>query len=182
MTFDKITDDGRLFAVRYEGEEDNELYRLFDQWNDVAWLRRFFKDNWSDLAAYFKVTDINQAITDTIEDSEILEGVIMDISPEADLEQLFRPLSNNSLVSDFLDKMKAKGYRTNRHASWLRIYAIRLAQGIYIITGGAIKLTETMQERSHTQKELDKIDKVRRFLIDYGIVDNEGFIDYISEL
>lgn len=91
-----------------------------------------------DLASYFKITDINQAITETIDDSEILEGVIMDISPDANLEELFRPLSNNSSVVDFLDKMKAKGSRTNRHASWLRIYAIRLSEGIYIITGGTI--------------------------------------------
>ena len=52
----------------------------------------------------------------------------------------------------------------------------------YIITGGAIKLTATMQERPHTQAELDKIEKVRRFLLDEGIVDDDGFIDYISEL
>ena len=39
-----------------------------------------------------------------------------------------------------------------------------------------------MQERPHTQAELEKIEKVRRFLLDEGIVDDEGFIDYISEL
>ncbi len=182
MNFDKITEDGRLWAVRYDGEPDNELFRLFEQWNDVVWLRKFFKENWQDLTSYFKITDINQAITDTIDDSEILEGVIMDISPDANLEELFRPLSNNSSVADFLDKMKARGSRTNRHVSWLRIYAIRLSEGIYIITGGAIKLTEKMQDRPHTMIELEKIEKVRRFLIAEGIVDNEGFIDYISEL
>ena len=26
MTFDEITDDGRLWAVRYDGEDDNKLY------------------------------------------------------------------------------------------------------------------------------------------------------------
>lgn len=30
MTFDDITEDGRLWAVRYEGETDNVLYSLFD--------------------------------------------------------------------------------------------------------------------------------------------------------
>ncbi len=43
MTFDDITGDGRLWAVRYDGATDNELFRLFDQWNDVMWLRNFFK-------------------------------------------------------------------------------------------------------------------------------------------
>lgn len=146
------------------------------------WLRNFFKENINDLSAYFKITDINQAISDTIDDSEILEGVILDISPEANLDLIFRPLSNNRTIAEMSEKMKARGERTNRHDSWLRIYAIRLADGKYIITGGAIKLTATMQERPHTQAELDKIEKVRRFLLDEGIVDDDGFIDYISEL
>ena len=182
MTFDDITGDGRLWAVRYDGAIDNELFRLFGQWNDVMWLRKFFKENINDLTAYFKITDINQAINDTLDDSEVLEGVILDISPEANLDLIFRPLSNNRMIADWLEKMKARGERTNRHDSWLRIYAIRLADGKYIITGGAIKLTATMQERPHTQLELDKIEQVRRFLLDEGIVDDDGFIDYISEL
>ena len=182
MTFDDITGDGRLWAVRYEGATDNELFLLFEQWNDVVWLRKFFKENFDDLKSYFRITDINQAISETIDDSEILEGVIMDISPKANLDSIFRPLSNNRTLAELLEKMKARGEKTIQHSSWLRIYAIRLADGKYIITGGAIKLTATMQERPHTQKELDKIEKVRRFLLEEGIVDDEGFIDYMREL
>jgi len=55
---------------------------------------------------------------------------------------------------------------------------IKLNSGIFIITGGAIKLTATMQERTHTAIELIKIEQVRRFLIDNGIVDETGFEDY----
>lgn len=35
MTFDDITDDGRLWAVRYDGDEDNALMKIFAQWNKV---------------------------------------------------------------------------------------------------------------------------------------------------
>ena len=35
MTFDKVIEDGRLWAVRYQGEELNELDRVFTQWNDA---------------------------------------------------------------------------------------------------------------------------------------------------
>lgn len=89
MTFDDITEDGRLWAVRYEGETDNVLYSLFDQWNDVVWLRSFFKANSKDLESYFKITNINDAIRRTIDDSEHLEAIIMDISPEANLDMIF---------------------------------------------------------------------------------------------
>lgn len=182
MTFDDITGDGRLWAVRYAGEADNELSNLFNQWNDLIWLRAFFKANLDDLSSYFKITDINQAVIDTIDDSECLQCLIMDISPDADLDRLFRPLDNNWTTDFILEKEKARLKRTLQHSSWLRIYAIKLAPGIYIITGGAIKLTATMQEREHTRQELAKIEKVRRFLLEENVIDEDAFIDYMNEL
>ncbi len=50
--------------------------------------------------------------------------------------------------------------------------------GRYIITGGAIKLTATMQEREHTLEELHKLNKVRDYLLSQGIFDYNGFEDY----
>lgn len=76
MLFDEITNDGRFWSVRYEGEEENALFRSFAQWNDVEWLRAFFYENKDDLESYFKVTDVNEAIYDTIEDSDKLQRQI----------------------------------------------------------------------------------------------------------
>jgi hypothetical protein len=39
-----------------------------------------------------------------------------------------------------------------------------------------------MQEREHTLVELNKMESVRRFLVDGGVVDADGFIDYLSEI
>jgi hypothetical protein len=120
MTFDDITEDGRLWAVRYDGEDDNVLFKLF------------------------------------------------------------RPLENSRIADSLLGKEKAR-LKHVRRSSWLRIYAIKLSVGVYIVTGGAIKLTATMQEREHTLHELHKLEIVRRFLLEEGIVDNDGFIEYLSE-
>jgi hypothetical protein len=106
MTFDDITEDGRLWAARYNGEKDNALYTLFDQWSDVMWLRSFFKANWQDLTSYFKITDVNQAIEDTIEDSDRLQGIIMDISPDANLDEIFHPLENFRTADILLGKKR----------------------------------------------------------------------------
>lgn len=81
-----------------------------------------------------------------------------------------------------LGKEKARLKNTPKHASWLRIYAIKLEPGIYIITGGAIKLTRTMQEREHTLVELARMEKVRNFLLENDIVDMDSFNDYQKEL
>lgn len=182
MTFDDITEDGRLWAVRYDGEADNALYNLFDQWNDVVWLRSFFKKHIDDLSSYFKITDINKAIYDTIEDAERLQCLIMDISPEANLDLLFRPLDNKRTSDMLLGKEKGKLKNRINHASWLRIYALKLSSGIYIITGGAIKLTATMQERNHTLAELSRMEAVRQFLLNEQIIDDDSFNDYLKEL
>jgi len=73
------------------------------------------------------------------------------------------------IVSIF-GKSKAK-------ANWLRIYALRIDRNTYIITGGAIKLTQKMQERDHTDIELKKIEKCRNYLLELGIVDKDGVIE-----
>jgi len=182
MTFDKILENNTLWAVRYDGDKDNALFTLFEQWNDPEWLVNFFLENISDLTSYFKITDINQAIYDTIEDSHKLQCLILDISPDANLDLLFRPLENNRTSEILLGKEKARIKNRPQHASWLRIYAIKLEPGCYIITGGAVKLTRTMQERAHTLAELNKMETVRNFLIDGGAIDADGFIDYMSEI
>ena len=45
MTFDKILDDKRLWAVRYDGEMSNCFDLLFSSWYDMNWLRSFFQEN-----------------------------------------------------------------------------------------------------------------------------------------
>ena len=182
MRFDNISGNDHLWAVRYEDCLDNVLDSILEQWNDVAWLRNFFKQNIDDLISYFKITDVNQAIYDTIEDSERLQCLIMDVSPDSNLDKIFRPLENSRTSEMLLGKEKARLKNTSRHASWLRIYAIKLEPGIYIITGGAIKLTRTMQERKHTLIELARMERVRRFLLDNDIADMDSFKDYMDEI
>ena len=69
-----------------------------------------------------------------------------------------------------------------RHTSWLRIYAIKLSEGVYLITGGAIKLTLRMEEREHTRRELVKMEKVRAFLLHEHIIDDDSFVEYMNTL
>lgn len=179
--FDDITDDNRLWAVHYEGDEDNILNTVFDQWDDVLWLREFFKKNYADLQSYFQITDVDVAVDMTAEDSDVLQRKILDISPEANLDELFRPLNNWQTTEVTLNREKANPKTITHRRSWLRIYALKLQDGCYIITGGAIKLTRTMQEREHTLMELLKQEQVRLFLLQNHIIDTDSFVDYLAE-
>lgn len=179
--FDDITGDNRLWAVHYEGDEDNILNTVFDQWDDVLWLREFFKKNYADLQSYFQIIDVDVAVDITAEDSDVLQCKILDISPEANLDELFRPLNNWQTTELTLNREKANPKTITHHRSWLRIYALKLQDGCYIITGGAIKLTRTMQEREHTLMELLKQEQVRQFLLHNHIIDTDSFVDYLAE-
>lgn len=179
MQFDDITGSGNLWAVRYDGDEDNILSLTFDKWNNQDWLLDFFIANSYDLSSYFKITNINQAIYDTISDAHKLECVILESIERGTLDSLFKPLNNLSASEVYLGKEKAKGSKIHKHDSWLRLYAIRFQKNSFLITGGAIKLTKTMQEREHTLKELHKLELVRNFLISEGAYDIDGFYDLI---
>ena len=90
------------------------------------------------------------------------------------LTQIFFPISKT-----YYEPLKAalKSYGSHKK-SWLRIYAIQI-QDVFIITGGAIKLTQTMQEREHTQQELNNLIKVANELKKNLFTENTDF-DFIS--
>ena len=96
-------------------------------------------------------------------------------------DELFIPLSSADMTIRELAREKARNWNRTGHASWLRVYAIRLEKNVFVITGGAIKLTRTMQERSHTQAELDKLNQCRQFLASNGVFDSDSFISMIEE-
>ena len=72
MTFDSIIPDS-LWAVRYDGEKENAFYQAFDQWSDPIWLRDFFFQNKNDLNEHFKITNIDKAIYETIDNADKLQ-------------------------------------------------------------------------------------------------------------
>lgn len=137
----------------------------------------FFSEQAVDLRQYFRIVNIDDAIFDTVSDAVRMQSLILDISPDADLDAVFKPLHNSRTAEMLLGKEKAKGFRTSGHPSWLRLYAIKLQPQTYVITGGAIKLTYTMNERQHTLMELNRMEMVRNFLIESGVVDLDGIFD-----
>lgn len=47
---------------------------------------------------------------------------------------------------------------------------------------GEIKLTLKMEEREHTRLELVKMEKVRSFLLNENIIDDESFVEYMNTI
>lgn len=119
------------------------------------------------------------------------EDAVRQVLREAvDLENLFEELAENAENGekpDFDSHFKylegeykyelmyvpMKSYGTER-PSLVRMYAIKLRQNTYLITGGGIKLADTIQKspdlRDHVMPNLKR---VRGYLKANGIIDNE---------
>ena len=169
----------QLYSIRYADEDAHELARLFELWTDTGYLEGFFEENSADLQnGYYGNITVAQAVKRTIYHARCLETDLLRLAkndPELSnntLDTLFTPLDNREFGTIVLSKQKAYGVN---HDSWLRLYALKIEPGVYIITGGAIKLTHAMSERPHTTKELEKLERCRAFLTAQGLIDNEGF-------
>lgn len=159
----------KLFSFHYKGEVDNEFDRLMELWTDTQYLKNFAEDN--------GVTDVAGFIEDRLSDADEIQDVIDEIfTNRHPLGHFFKPLSDTETGLKILSLQKGK-LRNNR----LRIYAIKIDTECFVITGGAIKMSQTMQEFPDTQIELDKLKVAQRYLNDNGVFDIDSFFELLSE-
>jgi len=156
-----------LYAFKFSEELPDELERVFDEWADPMYLFQFFEENKKDINI-----PIEQAIEKIQNEAKFLRDKLIALANEEpnQLNDLFKNLNNNEYTAKLLQEQKAR----NR---WLRLYAIKIDDNNYVITGGAIKLDNQhlMEDRDHTKKELEKINKCRDFLKDEGVIDDDSF-------
>ena len=162
----------RLFAFRYPEEEDNEYDRLLNLWNDVEYVYNFLKENREDIP---KDKDIWQVADHITEDAEKIDEILINIGAEDKiLSCFFRPLHNLETGARILSLQKGR-------QSYLRIYAIKIDEDIFVITGGAIKLHHLMEERKHTKVELQKLHDAQEYLNENGVYDGVSFHELLNE-
>jgi len=179
--------EGSLLTVLYD-EYDNgdkgyplhELTRLIDNWTDPIYLKEFFTKHENDLKnGFWGEITIQEAIERTIAEADALEARLYEIAEKGKTDKiehlsgLFKPLHNKK-ATRAVELEASKVYGPGKQ-SWLRIYAIRIETNVFVISGGAIKLTANMQGRTHTLLELDKLEITKQFLIDNSLVDKEDF-------
>ena len=170
-----------LFSIHFDNEDEDEATKCIDNWLlNSQYLYDFFTLHQKDLNSgyYGKKISIQQAITHTKREAENLFKELKKLaisgtkSNDISLSLAFQPLRDGDYSQKELQQEKAK---VNIQKKWLRIYAIRIAANTFVITGGAIKLVKTMNERTHLSKELQKLNDVRTYLISEGILDQDDF-------
>lgn len=158
----------KLFAFQYEGVSDNEYDRLMELWTDITFLKAFATEN--------NIINVKKFINDILQDAEQIQDFLDNLSQNKEPYGFyFEPLqvSESRKVLAF-QKGKIKKNR-------LRYYAIKLENNCYLITGGAIKMSQTMQEHSDTNNELKKLEIARTYLKQNGVFDEDSFFELLIE-
>lgn len=163
----------KLHAFHYDGAATNELDKLLDLWNDTGYLYSFLKDNEKDI---LKGKNLYQLINDIITNANAIDDILFEIANNdtRHLEEYFKPLHNQEYKIVTLSLQKGKN-------SYLRLYAIRIDYNCFVITGGAIKFTHLMEERTHSEEELKKLNQCRDFLKENGVVDSDSFFEFLNQ-
>ena len=82
---------------------------------------------------------------------------------------VFTPLHKNDYSVKLLP---SKAYGRTR-PSWLRLYAIEIDPIHYVVSGGAIKLTGSMNDRTHLKQELKKLVVTDEYLKENELFTND---------
>ena len=159
-----------------ESEPIDEMKRLFELWTNPLYLSNYFKINQSYLeSSYWKRMNISRhdLITKTRQSALKFEDCIH--ASANSLNCIFRPLDDYQTKIVNIDSSKST-------CDWLRMYAVKIDDNRYMISGGAIKLTRKMEEHPQTMTELTKLEKVKNFFIENGVIDGDSYDDFLYEL
>ncbi|MXV38310.1 hypothetical protein GO491_06410 [Flavobacteriaceae bacterium Ap0902] len=164
-----------LYAIQYDNAEEDVYTSLLNDWNDVEFRKEFYEEHLIYIQdnPYIRARNI-QEFSNKIERYATDFDESLEIASETNsLNEIFEVLSVNENFYELHSKRKAKN-------SFLRIYCIKV-ESAYIITGGAIKLTQKMQGHSLTNEQLKKLEEVKEFLKNKQITDEDSFYAYLLE-
>lgn len=162
----KIISIFAAYLYAFEPEDGiNEYDRCMEIWTDTEYLRNFAKKN--------GISNPNKFALDILEEVEEIQDIL---KRDKDAESLFRPLYDSEYPPIKLSLQKGKLYN-----SYLRLYAIRIDEGIFVITGGAIKITRAIQDHLDTAREFEKIKNAQRYLNSQGVGDADSFYEFIID-
>lgn len=171
----------KLYATETLNGSDS-FTECFNQWRDPMYIRDYLKQQ--PATQEFYGVGLKEAVKKILRESEQFRSKILKIvKGEEDYSTLdnfiFQPLHKND---DFnIPLLSAKAYGRGINTSFLRLYAIRLSDGSYIVVGGLIKMHLSLQESKEGQRILDTLNEWTEYLqknniddsFDLGVLVNE---------
>lgn len=167
-----------LYSIRYDSEEINEFDRLLDNWNDAVYVTEFLRANSDYLSTpvWSQTPTPEDAARQVYNEARVIEEYFEELAQNSyqgiipNFNSIFHYLDGKYKYELKIPPMKSYGHV---RPSLIRIYAIKLGDNCYLITGGGIKLSDTIQNSPNLKDHvLQNIDKVRNYLLENGISDS----------
>ncbi len=165
-----------LFAFHFEYEEENEFALLLGEdgiWMNPSYLLDFVELHKADIPEKENINELPELLIESAHEiNDILQQITTRNSTAAN--SFFKSLHNQEYQEGVLSKQKGR-------KTYLRLYALKIDTDCFVITGGAIKFTHLMEDREHTQIELQKIERCRYFLKENDVFDSDSFYEFLIE-
>ncbi|MDB4498131.1 hypothetical protein N9251_02180 [Gammaproteobacteria bacterium] len=147
----------------------NSLIELYDKLHNSSFITEYLTNNWDTYYPFFK-KGIHTAILEIKQEcDEIFKQMINNKDNGIELDSLFKKLSPT--YQGNLPEFRKINPRLilHKNKSWIRVYSIKLPNNIFIITGGAIKVTQAMQDAEWTNQEWIKLNTIKEFILNSNL-------------
>ncbi len=186
---------GLIWSACYEGEKKDIFSKLFRRWIDLEELTAFFTTNQRFLRnnVFFDGYTLKEVILNAYKEATSFRTDFTRYyfnqrnGKHPDLDDRFTLLNRRTGRDDSRREMYGHPPDMKKMTSVFRLYAIKIpsadegGSAAYIITGGGIKLTDSMQEMKELNRELLKFELVQQWLERNSISTKEQLIDYQSK-
>jgi len=155
----------------------NSLDQMAIWYNDAEFLDEYFNENAEKLTYYNNPSYTPQdAAIRTQQEATALIRELKALATNGltgdggSLDDLFEPLHAVEAYSHprYYTDVKAKGYPNE--APWLRVYAVKCDDNLYVITGFGLKLVQDMRDDPNLVNELRKLEKATEYLDSIGMI------------
>lgn len=166
----------QIYSFQFDGNDQDEFHRNLDLWNDIEYLKEFFEKNKALIVGnrFLKIEGIRDFIYQVNDNAQELDETIETSFKNETMHEFFVVLSEKQALHETYSEVKAK-------QKFLRLYGVKITDDTFIITGGAIKITQKMQEHSETNFELEKFALAKEFLAKKEITNDEQLYEYLKE-
>lgn len=163
----------------------NEYDKTFDQWYDPEYLLKYCKENQRELFGNFGLFKLEDFVEDVYKEVELLEDLFLDFRDNylgvnnSRLQEIFKPLDNFQHTLVPLQPTKARIGPTKLYKyPVLRMYAIKISESSFIVTGGCIKFTFKMDDMPECKLQRIRLGRVIDFLKEESCHDQDDLNYY----
>lgn len=178
------------YGVDASAHELNEIYveldefnKLRELWQDPLYLEDFYFANSHHFRdPYWGEVEYESFIEDVILSAPLIFEKFSQVLASNEIDTLFEPLGKNDKKNSgkgIRIRVKSKFGKIGRRFAF-RIYAIKVDDGCYVVTGGTIKIVKEMHEAHNTTVELKKLQAVYSDL-EESSNDKNSFVEFLLE-